>query len=210
MIDHGDDQGGRPMTKVAAGITTSLDGYITGPNDGPGRGLGDGGERLHYWVFGGPWSYDEEPRGEATGADKEYLDGAVARGGAVVGGRNTYEAAQAWGGQNPFGVPFFIVTHRPEEAPAGAGFTFVNGLDEAVARAREAAAGKDVYVMGGADVIRQALRAGLLEELSISIAPVVLGGGKRLFDDFDETLMLEHLRLLQSPFATHITYRVVR
>jgi dihydrofolate reductase len=198
------------MTKVVAGITTSLDGYITGPNDGPGRGLGDGGERLHYWVFGGPWSYDEEPRGEATGADKEYLDGAVARGGAVVGGRNTYEAAQAWGGQNPFGVPFFIVTHRPEEAPAGAGFTFVNGLDEAVARAREAAAGKDVYVMGGADVIRQALRAGLLEELSISIAPVVLGGGKRLFDDFDETLMLEHLRLLQSPFATHITYRVVR
>ncbi|HET6751666.1 MAG TPA: dihydrofolate reductase family protein [Actinomycetes bacterium] len=198
------------MTKVVAGITTSLDGYITGPNDGPGRGLGDGGERLHYWVFGGPWSYDEEPRGEATGADKELLDGAVARGGAVVGGRNTYEAAQAWGGQNPFGVPFFIVTHRPEEAPAGAGFTFVNGLDEAVARAREAAAGKDVYVMGGADVIRQALRAGLLEELSISIAPVVLGGGKRLFDDFDETLMLEHLRLLQSPFATHITYRVVR
>jgi dihydrofolate reductase len=198
------------MTKVVAGITTSLDGYITGPNDGPGRGLGDGGERLHYWVFGGPWSYDEEPRGEATGADKEYLDGAAARGGAVVGGRNTYEAAQAWGGQNPFGMPFFIVTHRPEEAPAGAGFTFVNGLDEAVARAREAAAGKDVYVMGGADVIRQALRAGLLEELSISIAPVVLGGGKRLFDDFDETVMLEHLRLLQSPFATHITYRIVR
>jgi dihydrofolate reductase len=198
------------MTKVAAGITISLDGYVTGPNDGPGRGLGDGGERLHYWVFGGPWSYQEEPRGEPTGADKEFLDEATARVGAVIAGRNTYEAAGAWGGQNPFGVPFFIVTHRPEEAPAGAGFTFVNGLDEAVARAREAAAGKDVYVMGGADVIRQALRAGLLEELSISIAPVVLGGGKRLFDDFDETLMLEHLGLLQSPFATHITYRVVR
>jgi dihydrofolate reductase len=198
------------MTKVAAGITTSLDGYITGPNDGPGRGLGDGGERLHYWVFGGPWSYDEEPRGQATGTDKELLDGAMARGGAVVGGRNTYEAAQAWGGQNPFGLPFFIVTHRPEEEPAGAGFTFVNGLEEAVARAREAAAGKDVYLMGGADVIRQALRVGLVDELSISIAPVVLGGGKRLFDDFDETLTLEHLRLLQSPFATHITYRVVR
>jgi dihydrofolate reductase len=198
------------MTKVVAGITTSLDGYVTGPNDGPGRGLGDGGERLHYWVFGGPWSYDEEPRGEATGADKEFLEGAVARGGAVVGGRNTYEAAQAWGGQNPFGVPFFIVTHRPEGAPADAGFTFVNGLEAAVARAREAAAGKDVYLMGGADVIRQALRAGLVEELSISIAPVVLGGGKRLFDDFDETLRLEHLHLLQSPFATHITYRVVR
>jgi dihydrofolate reductase len=198
------------MTKVVAGITTSLDGYITGPNDGPGRGLGDGGERLHFWVFGGPWSYEEEPRGEATGADKELLDEAMGRVGAVIGGRNTYEAAGAWGGDNPFGVPFFIVTHRPEEAPAGAAFTFVNGLEEAVARAREAADGKDVSIMGGADVIRQALHAGLAEELSISIAPVVLGGGKRLFDHFDETMNLEHVRLLQSPFATHITYRVVR
>jgi dihydrofolate reductase len=171
------------MTKVLAGITTSLDGYITGPNDGPGRGLGDGGERLHYWVFGGPWTYDEEPRGEATGADKEYLDEAMARVGAVVGGRNTYEAAGAWGGQNPWGMPFFIVTHRPEDAPADAGFSFVNGLDEAVARAREAAGGKDVSIMGGADVIRQALRAGHVEELSISVAPVVLGAGKRLFGE---------------------------
>jgi hypothetical protein len=121
------------MTKVAAGITTSLDGYITGPNDGPGRGLGDGGERLHYWVFGGPWSYAEV-----------------------------------------------------------------------------AAEGKDVFIMGGANVIRQALRAGHVEELSISIAPVVLGAGKRLFDGFEGTVTLEHERLLQSPFATHITYRVVR
>jgi hypothetical protein len=92
------------MTIVGAGITTSADGYITGPNDGPGQGLGDGGERLHYWVFGGPWSYDEEPRGEATGADKELLDEAFSRTGAVVAGRNTYEAADAWGGHNPFGV----------------------------------------------------------------------------------------------------------
>jgi len=198
------------MTQVNAGITTSVDGYIVGPNDGPGRGLGDGGERLHYWVFGGQWSYDEEPRGEATGADKELLDDAFGRVGAIVGGRNTYEAAEAWGGHNPFGVPFFIVTHRPEDAPAGEGFWFVNGLDEAIALAREAAGDKDVFVMGGADVIRQALRAGYVEELSISIAPVVLGGGKRLFDGFDETMSLEHVRLLQSPFATHITYRVVR
>jgi dihydrofolate reductase len=200
----------RAMTKVAAGITTSLDGYITGPNDGPGRGLGDGGERLHYWVFGGPWTYDEGPRGEPTGADKEVLDEATARVGAVVGGRNTYEAAQAWGGSNPFGVPFFIVTHRPQDAPADAGFRFVNGLDEAIARAREAAGDKDVFVMGGADVIRQALRAGYVEELSISIAPVILGGGKRLFDGFDETVGLERVGLVQSPFVTHITYRVVR
>jgi dihydrofolate reductase len=197
------------MAKLAAGITTSLDGYITGPNDGPGRGLGEGGERLHYWVFGGPWSYEEDPRGEATGADKEFLEGA-SRFGAVIGGRNTYEAAGAWGGQNPFGVPFFVVTHRPQDAPADAGFTFVNGVDAAIAQAEEAAGGKDVTIMGGADVIRQALRAGRVDELTISVAPVVLGGGKRLFEGFDQTIVLEHVGLLQSPFATHISYRVVR
>ena len=199
------------MTMVAAGITISLDGYIAGPNDGPGLGLGEDGERLHYWVFGGPWSYGRETSGEATGADKEFLDEGIARGGAIIGGRNTYEAAEAWGGNNPFGVPFFVLTHRPGDAPpADAGFTFVNGLDEAIARAREVAGARDVMIMGGADVIRQALRAGHVEELSISIAPVVLGAGKRLFDDFDQSVTLEHVRLLQSPFATHITYRVVR
>jgi dihydrofolate reductase len=198
------------MPKVAAGITTSVDGYIAGPNDGPGRGLGDGGERLHYWVFGGPWSYEHEPTGEPTGADKEFLEAGMARGGAIIGGRNTYDAAEAWGGRNPFGVPFFILTHRPEEAPPDSGFTFVNGLDEAVAEARRAAGEKDVFVMGGADVIRQALGAGYIEELTISIAPVVLGGGKRLFEGFDQTLNLERVGLLQSPLATHITYRVVR
>jgi len=196
------------MTKVTAAITISLDGYITGPNDGPGQGLGEGGERLHYWVFGGPWSYDEEPRGEATGADKEYLDEGMARAGAVVVGRNMYEAAEAWGGRNPFGMPLFVVTHRPEDEPAEGGFTFVDGLDEALARGREAAGGKDVAVGGGADVIRQALRAGYLDGLSISIAPLILGHGKRLFEGFEESMNLEHVRWLQSPFATHITYRV--
>ena len=198
------------MTKVVAAITMSLDGYITGPNDGPDRGLGEGGERLHYWVFGGPWTYDEPPRGEATGVDKEYLDAAMARGGAIVVGRGMYEAADAWGGHNPFGMPLFVVTHRPEDAPDGGGFTFVNGLDEAIAEARRAAGDKDVSVGGGADVIRQALRAGQVDELAISIAPAILGGGKRLFDGFEQTLNLEHVTLLQSPFATHITYRLVR
>ena len=198
------------MTKVAAGITTSLDGYVAGPNDGPGRGLGERGERLHYWVFGGPWTYEAEPTGEATGVDKEFLDQGINRVGAIVGGRNTYEAAEAWGGRNPFPVPFFVVTHRPKDEPSDAGFTFVDGVDQAIARAKEAAGEKDVFVMGGADVIRQALRAGHVEELSISIAPIVLGAGKRLFEGFDDDLTLEHVDLRQSPFATHITYRVVR
>ncbi len=198
------------MTKVLAGITTSLDGYVTGPDDGPDKGLGEGGERLHYWVFGGPWTYASGAKGEATGADKEYLDGMNRRVGAVIGGRGTYEAADRWGGSNPWPVPFFILTHHPDDAPQDAGFTFVESLDEAIGRARGAAGDKDVEIMGGADVIRQALAAGHVDELSITIAPVILGAGKRLFDGFDASIDLEHLATLQSPLATHITYRVRR
>src|SRR5215211_1071545 len=198
------------MTIVGAVITTSVDGYVTGPNDGPGKGLGEGGERLHYWVFGGPWRYDSEERGEATGEDAEWLTEGVARVGAVVGGRWTYEAAGHWGERNPWGLPFFIVTHRPEEEPEGGAFTFVSGVEEAVARAIEAAGEEDVHVMGGADVIRQALDAGLVDELTIIVAPVVLGGGKRLFEGFSRSLELEHIGLRQAPHATFIDYRVKR
>jgi dihydrofolate reductase len=198
------------MTKVLAGITMSVDGYVTGPDDGPDKGLGEGGERLHYWVFGGPWTYDGGHHGEATGADKQYLDDMMGNLGAVIGGRGTFDAADRWGGSNPWPVPFFIVTHHPDDVPHDAGFTFVDGLDEAVRLGRTAAGDKDLHIMGGADVIRQALAAGYVDELSISIAPVVLGGGKRLFDGFDESIDLEHLRTLQSPYATHINYRVRR
>jgi dihydrofolate reductase len=187
-----------------------VDGYVAGPADGPGRGLGEGGERLHYWVFGGPWTYAEDPEGEATGEDAAWLAEAMGRLGAVVAGRWTYEAAGHWGGANPWGLPLFIVTHRPEEEPEGGAFTFVDGVEEAVARAVEAAGDKDVHVMGGADVIRQALAAGLVEELTIIVAPVVLGGGKRLFDGFTTPLELEHLGVRQSQYATFIDYRVLR
>jgi dihydrofolate reductase len=193
---------------VIASITTSVDGYITGPDDGPEAGLGIGGERLHYWVFGGPWSYDAAPRGEASGEDQAWLDSAMQRVGAVVGGRWTYEAAGHWGDANPWGLPFFIVTHRPEEQPEGDDFMFVDGIEEAIRRAVDAAGDKDVSLMGGADVIRQALAAGLVDELSIIVAPVVLGGGKRLFDGFTDSFELEHLGVRQSPYATFIDYRV--
>jgi dihydrofolate reductase len=198
------------MTKVLAGITTSVDGCVAGPDDGPDKGLGEGGERLHHWVFGGPWTYDEEPRGEATGEDAAWLADAFSRIGAVVAGRWTYEASGHWGGENPWNVPLFIVTHRPEEEPEGAGFSFVSGVQEAVEQARQAAGEKDVHVMGGADVIRQSLEAGLVDELTIIVAPVILGGGKRLFEGFSRSIELEHLGVRQSPYATFIDYRVKR
>jgi dihydrofolate reductase len=198
------------MTKVLAGITMSVDGYVAGPNDGPGKGLGEGGERLHYWVFGGPWTYEAGTSGEPTGEDAAWLEKAMSRIGAVVGGRWTYEAADHWGGENPWNLPFFIVTHRPEDEPEGGRFTFVSGVREAIEQAAAAAGEKDVHVMGGADVIEQALEAELVDELTIIVAPVVLGGGKRLFEGFDRSLELEHLGVRQSPHATFIDYRVKR
>jgi dihydrofolate reductase len=196
------------MTKVIAGITTSVDGYITGPDDGPAKGLGQGGERLHYWVFGGPWSYAEEARGEATGEDAAWLSDLMSRIGATVAGRWTYEAARHWGDKNPSEFPLFIVTHRPEEQPPGDEFVFVNGVEAAVERAREAAGDMDVNIMGGAETIRQALEAGLVDELTIIVAPVILGGGKHLFEGFSKSLELEHIGVRQSPFATFVDYRV--
>jgi dihydrofolate reductase len=196
--------------KVSAGITTSVDGFVAGPDDGPGKGLGEGGERLHYWVFGGPWSYDAESAGEMLPEDKAWMDQAMARVGAVVAGRATYEAAGHWGGTNPWGLPFFIVTHRPEEQPPGEDFRFVAGVPEAIEQAKLAAGDKDVHVMGGADTIRQALGAGLVDELTIILAPLVLGGGKRLFEGFERDIELEHLGARQSRYATFVDYRVVR
>ena len=198
------------MTKVLSGITVSVDGYVAGPNDVAGNGLGDGGERLHYWVFGGPWTYDNEPEGQATGEDAACLEEATSGLGAVVAGRWTYEAASHWGDENPWGIPLFIVTHRPEEQPDGDAFTFVSGVEEAVRRAREAAGAKHVHVMGGADVIRQALEADLVDELTIIVAPVVLGGGKRLFEGFAKSIDLEHIGVRQSQYATFVDYRVKR
>ena len=199
------------MTKVLAGITTSVDGYVAGPDDRPGQGLGIGGERLHYWVFGGPWTYEtEDELGQSSGEDAEWLSETVSRLGAVVAGRWTYEAANHWDDENPWGFPVFIVTHRPEEQPEGDAFTFVSGVEEAVERARDAAGDKDVHVMGGASIIRQALDAGLVDELTIIVAPVVLGGGKRLFEGFTKSLDLEQRGVRQSKYATFVEYRVKR
>jgi dihydrofolate reductase len=198
------------MSKVVASITTSVDGYVAGPDDRPGKGLGEGGERLHYWVFGGPWTYENPPEGEPTGEDAEWLQEVMADLGASVCGRGMYEAAGRWGDENPFGVPVFVVTHRPEEEPPGGHFAFVSGVEEAITRAREAAGDKTVSIGGGANVIRQALEAGLVDQLTIIVAPVILGGGKRLFEGFERSIDLEHVGIRQSRYATSIDYRVVR
>src|SRR4051794_26332835 len=159
LLERTTTEKGRAMTKILAGITTSVDGYIAGPDDGPGKGLGAAGERLHHWVFGGPWTYDSGPKAEPSGEALEVLDRAMARTGAIVVGRWMSEAAGHWGDKNPWGVPVFVVTHRPEEQPATGEFEFVDGFEEAIERARVAARDNDVAIGGGADVIRQGLDA---------------------------------------------------
>ncbi|MEV7131463.1 dihydrofolate reductase family protein [Arthrobacter sp. NPDC093128] len=199
------------MGKVIAAITTSVDGYITGPEDGPEYGLGKGGERLHYWVMGGPWTYDGGHHFAMNGPDKDFYDELEAGMGAGIVGRGMYDAAGAWGGTNPFPGPLFVLTHRLQDQPEGAsGFTFVSGLDEALVQATGVAGGKDVSIGGGADVIRQALAAGRVDELVLSTAPVILGSGKRLFDGFDHDVDLEIVKAVSSTFATHVRYAVKR
>lgn len=201
------------MSKVISSITTSLDGYVVGPDDRAGQGLGIGGERLHYWVMGGPWSYADDGRDTAGmhGPDKEYFDALTAGLGCGIVGRNMYDAAGAWGGTNPFPGTLIVLTHRTGDQPDPAtGFLFIDGFDSALAEARELAGDATVALGGGADVIRQGLRAGVVDELAISTAPVVLGGGKRLFEGFDLDVDLEVLGVWSSPYATHVRYAVRR
>jgi dihydrofolate reductase len=197
------------LGRVIAAITTSVDGFITGPDDGPGYGLGKGGERLHYWVMGGPWTYDGGHDFAMHGPDKDFYDELVAGLGAGIVGRGMYDAAGAWGGTNPFPGPLMVLTHRVQDQPAAAsGFTFVSGLEEALTRAAAAAGGKDVSIGGGADVIRQALAAGRVDELVLSTTPVVRCAGKRLFDGFHHDVDLDIVKAVSSTFATHVRYAV--
>jgi len=199
------------MSKVLAGITMSLDGYVTGPDDRLGAGLGEGGEKLHEWVFGGPWTY-ESPRGSPAAVDQDYLDDVFASAGAWIVGRTMHDVVDGWGDDPGFGVPVFVVTHRPRETVVKGVTTLpfvTGGISDALARAQTAAAGKNVIVMGGADLLRQYLAAGHVDEFTLTIAPVLLGAGKRLFDGISRTdITFERTAVIESPFATHLRFRV--
>ncbi|MET9299783.1 dihydrofolate reductase family protein [Micromonospora aurantiaca (nom. illeg.)] len=199
--------------RVRAFVTVSLDGYVTGPDDHAGQGLGVGGERLHHWVMGGPWTYDtpREPGTGMTGEDRAYFDELLAGVGAALCGRGMYDAAGAWGGRNPFEAPLVVLTHRTADQPdPDAGFLMVDGFDAALAAARRTAGDGAVVIGGGADVIRQALAAGVVDELGLSTAPVILGRGKRLFEGFDRDVDLEIRAVHHSRYAVHVRYAVGR
>jgi dihydrofolate reductase len=196
------------MTKVVADITMSLDGFVTGPDPGLGQGLGRGGEPLHVWA-----------RGSDDPVDAEVLERATRRSGAVVMGRRLFDiidGPHGWNDRVGYGAdrvgtpPFFVVTHA---APAqwrltNLDFTFVtDGIATAIDAARNAAGDRDAVVMGGGDVVAQTLAQGLLDELRIHLAPIVLGAGTPLFED-GVRCELTQTEVRVSRHATHLTYRV--
>jgi dihydrofolate reductase len=193
------------MGKVVFDISMSLDGFMTAANQRTEEPMGEGGLRLVKWAFG-----DDQ-------RDREVLTSGVAGTGAVIAGRRTYDTSVPWWGANgptgPDRVPVFVLSHGvPAEVPAGGVYTFVaGGIDRALEQARAAAGGKDVCVMGGAQTGQQYLRAGLVDELSIHLVPVLLGSGTRMFEHLgDGHLQLENAGVTQTPAATHLRFRIAR
>jgi len=204
------------MGKVATGLSMSLDGFIAGPNDGPERPLGEGGERLFAWYSGGDTEYrlpgtDMVFRVSLQSA--ELLREVHSKMGAFVTGRRTFDIANGWGGNPPLGVPTFVVTHTvPQEwVYEGSPFTFVtDGLESAVEQAKAVAVDKDVAV-GAASIAQQCIRAGLLDEIHVDLAPVLLGGGVRLFEHLGAgPIELERTEVVEGAGVTHLTFRVIK
>ena len=211
------------MSKVTADISISLDGLVAGANPSLEQPLGEGGEQLHEWVLGlEAWRRVHGLEGGDTTASSELVEESLASTGAYLMGRKMFSGGEGpweadpkaggwWGEDLPFVGPVFVLTHHPREPLTSKGktMTFVTqGLDAALAQARDAAGAKNVAVAGGADVIQQVLAAGELDELSVNVAPVLLGGGTRLFDDGAQQA-LELVQVVEAPGVTHLKYRVV-
>jgi dihydrofolate reductase len=198
------------MTKVTTDMAISLDGFAAGLNQSLDNPFGEGvGDRLHQWMF------------EAADENAEEI-AAITAAGAYVMGRNMFSPGRGdwdldwrgwWGDDPPYHAPVFVLTHHPRESltmERGTTFTFVtDGIESALAQAREAAGEKDVAIAGGARTVNQYLAAGLLDELRLHVAPVILGAGERLLEGAGGTT-LEPLGARSTPLVTHLRYRVVR
>lgn len=205
------------MTKVKADISMSLDGFVTGPGDSVEQPLGEGGEQLHEWVVGlASWRERHGYEGGERGTDADVLEEAFAGVGAILMGRRMFDHGEGpWGDEPPFRMPVFVLTHEPRETlvkQGGTSFTFVTeGIERGLELAREAAGDADVSVAGGADVIRQLLVAGLLDEIQVHVVPLLMGGGVQLFEGLGPgEASFEQIRAIASPAVTHLLLRVVR
>ena len=212
------------MGNVYAEISVSLDGFVAGPNISPEQPLGEGGERLHDWVTAlASWKESHGKSGGGTGPDDELMKQSIARGGAVIMGKNMFGPGQGapsddgswqgwWGDDPPFHQQVFVLTHQKREPLqlSDTTFTFVNdGPESALEQARAAAGDDEVQIAGGAGAIQQYLAGGQLDELFLHVAPVLLGGGVRLFDNLEGAEpKLEPVEAIESPVVTHLRYRV--
>jgi dihydrofolate reductase len=198
------------MTHTTAHVSISLDGFIAGPDQDRDNPLGVGGLRLHQWHIG------DDP----NEADARVAADLLRPRGAFVMGRNMFGPIRGewdedwrgwWGDEPPYHAPVFVLTHHPHdpiEMAGGTTFHFVtDGFDAAYARAREVAGDQDVSIAGGASTVRQALAAGVIDVLTLDIAPVVLGSGESPFQGLND-LKLEPIEAIHSPLATHVRYRV--
>lgn len=189
----------------------SLDGYVAGPHDGPNNPLGDGGRKLFEWWIAGNRRVGPDDRFKPPDRSVPFVRKMFACG-AVIVGRRTFDIAQGWGGHHP-GGPFFVLTHRmPDKwvGPGTDGVAVTDGIESALAQARDVALGRNIAI-GSADVAKQYLRAGLLDEVQVNLVPTILGGGVRFFPDLaGPRVELECLQVVASDGVTHLRYRVVK
>jgi dihydrofolate reductase len=212
------------VSNVVVEISMSLDGYVAGPNPSLEDPLGQDGERLHEWALDAEsWRELHGLEGGSKNVDSELIQESFSGTGAVVMGRKMFSGGSGgwendprangwWGDEPPFHVPVFVLTHHtrePQPMEGGTTFTFVtDGIEAGLEQARAAAGDRNVQISGGADVVQQYLGAGLVDELRVHVAPLLLGGGTRLFGEGGEPIGLEATRVLSSPKATHLTFRV--
>jgi dihydrofolate reductase len=204
------------MGKVVLEISMSLDGFVAGPNDGPENPMGDGGMSLFQWYYSGDTALPlpgTDMVFKVSRASAELLREEWDTIGAMVCGRRMFDIAGAWGGNPPGGGPCFVVTHTiPQEwVKEGSPFTFVtDGVESSIRQAEKAAGDKNVDV-SSASIAQQCLKAGLLDEIQIDLAPVLLGSGVRLFDHLGTApIELERTRVVEGSGVTHLKYRVVK
>jgi dihydrofolate reductase len=200
------------MGDVIVSLSVSLDGFIAGAGDGVELPLGRGGDRLFTWMNAGPASNRINAWLTPPDASKPVIDSWYADCGAGISGRRTFDIAGGWKGGHPIDVPIFVLTHEaPTEGEWSPQVSFVtDGLDRALELAQEVAGDRQVSV-SGADIAQQLLRAGKLDQIEVSIAPVLLGAGVRLFDAIGpEPIDLEQVRVIGSDGVSHLRYRVLR
>jgi dihydrofolate reductase len=196
-------------SKVFSAHATSVDGYITGRDPGPGRGLGDGGV-LFDWYFDGDMPSEVFTGFRLSAPSARFFDAVAGRVGAVVAGRNTYADSDGWkgNGQHPT-APLFVLSHRAAPSEATEQQTFVSSLEDAIAAARTAAGDKDVGLMGGG-VVTSALAAGVLDEVIVHQVPVLLGDGRPYFQELPAHVRLSLVEAVPAPGVTHLHYQVER